>query len=81
VRSVVFLSILLETRGRVDQAHLVSVIQPNKPNRPNKQDKPSVLALRALAPLTPRQPALSAISYTEIGARLEQTANNNEKEV
>jgi hypothetical protein len=33
------------------------------------------------APLTPRQPELSAISYREIGARLEETANNNEKEV
>jgi hypothetical protein len=34
-----------------------------------------------IPPLTPRQPELSAISYIEIGARLEETANNNEKEV
>ena len=32
-------------------------------------------------PLTPRQPELSAVSYREIGARLKQTENNNEKEV
>jgi hypothetical protein len=32
-------------------------------------------------PLTPRQPELSASSYREIGARLEETTNNNEKEV
>ena len=32
-------------------------------------------------PLTPRQPELSITSDRRIGARLEETANNNEKEV
>ena len=45
--------------------------ETNQLNQTDQMDKTDQAISVAAAPLTPRQPELSAVSYREIGARLE----------